>query len=429
MKCVIPGINLKVFGRAVHSLARIGDELYVEPSSAGVSFRTVNSSRSAFSSFVFAPGFFSYYDSGGQPKTTADTDEDCVRCKVAMKGCVNVFKNIASLEKSVDKCKLCLDDDEAKFIIQLSCKHGIIKTYNLCFIECETLQAVYDKSTCPHHFTSQSRLLSEVVVNFQLNQEEVTFHTAPDKITVRNYVEDEPDPAKAIHTELTLQADEFDEYLISEEVEITFCLKELRAVLGFTEPVNLPISAFFSEPGSPIIIIVENSPLFEANFVFATLSQGNNNNDRSTAANASMNKAAAKPSQKTATPSIETTRRISSFHSNILATTSSALQNGSSSARSNSPSTSKPLEKPLPTPGPSMPVRQKEVTPGPSLSQSRCDSFRQDSSSDNAISPRTGSPVPKKAKFIFQRCFNATFNPESIPGYGVVLASDSDEED
>lgn len=31
MKCLVTGGNVKVLGKAVHSLSRIGDELYLEP--------------------------------------------------------------------------------------------------------------------------------------------------------------------------------------------------------------------------------------------------------------------------------------------------------------------------------------------------------------------------------------------------------------
>lgn len=52
--------------------------------SSGVSFRTVNSARSAFASFLFGQGFFSHYDEG---TTIQDPDEEdeTIKCKVAMK--------------------------------------------------------------------------------------------------------------------------------------------------------------------------------------------------------------------------------------------------------------------------------------------------------------------------------------------------------
>lgn len=36
MKCLVTGGNVKVLGKAVHSLSRIGDELYLEPLEDGV---------------------------------------------------------------------------------------------------------------------------------------------------------------------------------------------------------------------------------------------------------------------------------------------------------------------------------------------------------------------------------------------------------
>ena len=69
-----------VFGRAVHALARIGDELYVDPERAAVSLRTVNSSRSAYASVEFQAAFFSQYQSGAGPGA-----QEPVKCKVALK--------------------------------------------------------------------------------------------------------------------------------------------------------------------------------------------------------------------------------------------------------------------------------------------------------------------------------------------------------
>ena len=42
------------------------------------------------------------------------------------------------------------------------------------------------------------------------------------------------DPARVIHTEMMLVPDEFDNYQIGVDTDVTFCLKELR--------VNIPVS-------------------------------------------------------------------------------------------------------------------------------------------------------------------------------------------
>lgn len=454
MKCVIPGINIKVFGRAIHSLAKIGEELYVEPSSKGVAFRTVNSSRSAFASYTFSSGFFSQYDDGSLNQEK-DAGEETVKCKVAMKACLNVFKSLATLERTVERCKITLDGEEDKLGIQLNCRHGINKTYNLSFIECETLQAVFDRESCPNYIQSQSRVLSDAVLNFQLNQDEVTLCVSPEKIIIRNYVEDEPDPAKAIHTVLTLEAGEFDRYNITGEGEVTFCLKEFRAVLTFAEPVNLPVTCHFSNPGSPIIFTVDNRPMFEGTFVLATLAE---KSDSQISRSQSTSKQTAQTTHTPKTvPRIRSSSQISinrsqnSTFDNMRseqstlrrsdqigevssrlfekraslssAHNSSALQTSSQSSLEN-----KPI-----LPSSPLCLARASTTNGNTshINMSMRDDSLPDLNGDEGEREEEdipGTPPAKRAKkFIFQRCFESTFNPEDVPGHDRVLAEDSDE--
>lgn len=271
MKCVIPGINIKVFGRAVHSLSKIGDEIYIEPQEQGLALRTVNSSRSAYGCFMFSPTFFQHYDDGSGQIRTDDSEEDPVRCKVAMKSCLTVFKSMSTIEKTVERCKIKLNMTECRLVFQLYCKHGIVKTHNLAFIECETLQAVFSKDMSPNRLTAQAKLLADAVVNFQTNQEEITLLITPEKISLKNYVDDEPDPNKVMHTMVHLDPDEFDNCQVGVDTDITFCLKELRAILGFAEALNMPININFESAGRPVIFGINSDTAFEANLVLATL--------------------------------------------------------------------------------------------------------------------------------------------------------------
>ena len=47
-----------VFAKALHSLAKIGEDLYLEPRVEGLSMRTMNSARSAFLTYSFCSSFF-----------------------------------------------------------------------------------------------------------------------------------------------------------------------------------------------------------------------------------------------------------------------------------------------------------------------------------------------------------------------------------
>lgn len=77
-----------VLAKAIHSFARIGCELYLEADAqSGLSLRTVNMTKSAFSSILFNLDFFLSFI---VKSTTADDNQ----CKLSMKSCVGVFRNL-----------------------------------------------------------------------------------------------------------------------------------------------------------------------------------------------------------------------------------------------------------------------------------------------------------------------------------------------
>ncbi|NXU19559.1 RAD9A protein, partial [Pardalotus punctatus] len=251
-------------------LSRIGDELYLEPTESGLSLRAVNSSRSAFASFLFAPLFFQLYEPG-----IAGPDTELFRCKVHMKSFLGVFRSLPSLEKSVGKCLILLKPRASRLVLQLHCKYGVTKTHNLAFQECERLQAVFDTQSCTSRLCAPARVLAEAVVHFPLTLAEVTLGTGPGgKISLQNYVEEAGEscrPSKTMVTQLWLAEDEFQSVAVAPGSHITFCLKEFRGLLSFAEASNLPLTIHFDEPGRPVVFTLDDSVL-EVHLVLATLS-------------------------------------------------------------------------------------------------------------------------------------------------------------
>ncbi|XP_052006343.1 cell cycle checkpoint control protein RAD9A [Xyrauchen texanus] len=263
MDCVATGGNVKVLARAIHSLSRIGEELYLEPMEDGLALRSVNSSRSAFACFLLSPLFFQRYQ--------APSDQR-FRCKMPIKSVQAVFKSLSSLERSVEKCRVQLNNKKSRLTITLHCKHGLLKTHNLSFQDCESLQAVFDKESCANVLRAQPRLMVDTVLHFPPSLEEVNLSVSSDRVWLRNHVEDDADSSRGMMTELCLSSEEFDHFAVGTQTSITFCLKELRGLLVFAESSGLPISMCFDEPGNPVILSVSDSVL-EANFVLATLSE------------------------------------------------------------------------------------------------------------------------------------------------------------
>jgi len=247
MKCLVTGGNVKVLGKAVHSLSRIGDELYLEPLEDGLSLRTVNSSRSAYACFLFAPLFFQQYQA-------AAPGQEALRCKILMKSFLAVFRSLATVERSVEKCCISLGGRSSRLVVQLHCRYGVRKTHNLSFQDCESLQAVFDPALCSNVLRAPARVLGEAVLPFPPALAEVTLGIGCGRrVILRSYQEEEEaeSTVKAMVTEMSIGQEDFQQLQAQEGVAITFCLKEFRGLLSFAESANLSLSVYFDAPGQP----------------------------------------------------------------------------------------------------------------------------------------------------------------------------------
>uniref|UniRef100_A0A3B3ZIS1 Cell cycle checkpoint control protein RAD9A n=1 Tax=Periophthalmus magnuspinnatus TaxID=409849 RepID=A0A3B3ZIS1_9GOBI len=178
MNCIVEGNCVKAFGRAIHALARLGDELWLDPMAKGLALRSVNSAHSAYSCFFFSSLFFHQYntDKGSEP----------IKCKLHSKSILPLFR-LPSIERTVEHCQLSTEDDLVK--IKFLCKHGIVKTHNLRFQESDALQAVFASHLCPNVLKAPAKLLSDMVMHFPVSQEEITLSISSGKISLRNYYE------------------------------------------------------------------------------------------------------------------------------------------------------------------------------------------------------------------------------------------------
>ncbi|CAB3374318.1 Hypothetical predicted protein [Cloeon dipterum] len=276
MKCHIPSANVKVLAKAIQTLSRIGDELYIQPHADGIYFRTVDAQRSAFATFDFHRSFFLHYSSSSNQASSSQSQAQPEICKVAMKSCLSVFR---TQNINVEMCKLFFSNNGRMLVFQLVCRHSICKTHHVPVIQTETLQANYNKSTARNKLLTQSKLLIDALQNFSNNQDEITISVAASKMILRNFTETGEFMKNTVRTEFALESTEFDSLQIGVDATVTFNLKELRALLSFAEVCSLPVSGHFDNtPGRPIIFCVNNQPAFDAEIVLATMSS----NDTST---------------------------------------------------------------------------------------------------------------------------------------------------
>ncbi|KFP65633.1 Cell cycle checkpoint control protein RAD9B, partial [Cariama cristata] len=260
-----------VFGRAIHAIARISDEFWFDPVEKGLALRSVNSSRSAYAYVFFSSMFFQHYCWTAVSQPCQKEKRLSLPCKLIIKSVLPVFRCVNVLERNVEKCSIYTNINDHHVTFQLLCRHGVVKTYNLMFQECDPLQAVFAKHMCPNILKVHSRLLADIMIHFPTSQEEVTLSVTPMKVCFKSYTEEDTDFSKTMLTEIQLNPDEFDYFQVGVDSEVTFCLKELRGLLAFSEATSVPISIHFDISGKPVAFSIEDTVL-ESSFILATLS-------------------------------------------------------------------------------------------------------------------------------------------------------------
>nr|XP_048313759.1 cell cycle checkpoint control protein RAD9A isoform X3 [Myodes glareolus] len=185
---------------------------------------------------------------------------------------LSVFRSLAMVEKTVEKCCISLSGSNSHLVVQLHCKYGVKKTHNLSFQDCESLQAVFNPALCPHLLRAPARVLAEAVLSFPPALTEVTLGIGHgQRVILRSYHEEEADNAnKAMVTETSIGEEDFQQLHAPEGIAVTFCLKEFRGLLSFAESANLSLTVHFDVPGRPVIFTIEDS-LLDGHFVLATL--------------------------------------------------------------------------------------------------------------------------------------------------------------
>ncbi|NXX96087.1 RAD9B protein, partial [Centropus bengalensis] len=237
-----------------------------------LALRSVNSSRSAYACVFFSSMFFQHYCWTAVSQPCQKGKQLSLPCKLIIKSVLPVFRCANVLERNVEKCSIYRNTNGRHITFQLLCKHGVVKTYNLTFQECDPLQAVFAKHLCPNVLKVHSRLLADIMIHFPASQEEVTLSVTPMKVCFKSYTEQDTDFSKTMLTEIQLNPKEFDYFQVGVDSEVTFCLKELRGLIAFSEATSVPVSIHFDISGKPIAFSIEDMVL-EASFILATLSE------------------------------------------------------------------------------------------------------------------------------------------------------------
>ncbi|VDD87030.1 unnamed protein product [Enterobius vermicularis] len=258
--------NFKIFARAVFALNRIGDELYLEPSREGLALRSLNCSKSAYAAFLFSTTFFASYD------VDQIRDSENNLCRISMKPALMAFKCAKTLEKSVLACSLFINPKADTMLVQLTHTYDIVKSHEIPLLECTTaFRNIVDKADLKYNLTASSSLLLSLLSEIRQDTSDVTFKAGKEVFAVKNYINRDHELEKLVKTEVKVPTTEFGRFNVSQEVEITVNLKEIKAFVVYADYLQSPLNLYFEEAGSPLVIALENDVHFTGELVVATV--------------------------------------------------------------------------------------------------------------------------------------------------------------
>ena len=187
-----------------------------------------------------------------------------------------------------------------------------------------------------------------------------------------------------VHTELTLKPNEFEHFTVDVETNLTFCLKELRALMAFADSFSFPLTAQYDAGGCPVVFSIHGQVQgqLEAALVMATI--GNDGEGEVT-----------KPT--TTTTTVPNGIKIQDHHIARITDYDNRMS--------------------------------EEIIDNLNATRLQPESVHESSEMlEQTVNNDENAPPPKRARFFFKRCFEATFNPSDVPGHEKVLAPDSDED-
>ncbi|GAA5924704.1 hypothetical protein JCM1841_006390 [Sporobolomyces salmonicolor] len=282
------GMALRNFTRALSCLARFGEELDFIAANDKLSISTVNSSRTAFGVVSFYPRFFVEY--------ALDDPSKQFKFSVTGKALLSPLKPRSA--NTIESCSIAVGSEDpgsllepgvdagaCRIVIRLHCQHGVVKTHRLTYGNPNVNNwARFHREQSTSSWTASSKVLKEWTDHFYLRSganastDEITFYCGPiacrlrsfnDTSSEQNISENDLIASRPLTTELVVDVEDFDNYDVPDEQIITFALKEFKAIIVLADLLSVPISAYFTHGGRPLMIQLAGDH-FETRFVVAT---------------------------------------------------------------------------------------------------------------------------------------------------------------
>ncbi|KAF9959559.1 Cell cycle checkpoint control protein rad9b [Mortierella alpina] len=280
MRAIIPSVSVKGFQYMLVCLGKIGDDVVIEARPDRLTLSTLNITRTAFADITFTRTFFeSYHLDTSAEAIQHDAAGPFLRCSVLAKALVSACKIRGNVTEKVEKCCLFMNAAEGvgencRLTIEIIFKHGFIKIHRLLYESCSEAPQIIDSiQTCPSSWRLPPAALMGLPENFSAKAEEITMSCSQEGIAFKTCSDtgDEDSGKKLGSTVVPMSRSVMESYNLQDEVEMTFAMKEFKAIISFALALRLPLEAYFDASFRPFLLRVVNENVMTAAFAIATI--------------------------------------------------------------------------------------------------------------------------------------------------------------
>ncbi|CAE6442119.1 unnamed protein product [Rhizoctonia solani] len=279
MQTTLSPTSLRTFTKGLACIARYGDELCLHATPEILTLCATNAAKSAYCGMKFAPEFFDTYHVGGTAdalEMAPEGEEVTVRGQLQAKTLLSILRH-KTVEKSLEKCEMSIVEGveggvaegeeqaedqsaESKLVLRLHCKYGVIKTHKLYLNQPPVILAPTLPQQRPSRVVIGPRAMKDLLDHFGRRADaQLQWMFNDEEVRVRSLERDADNQGKhQIATEISVPGDEFDLYEVHyAPIGLAFHLREINASIALAESLSIPIEFSFTEPGGPMIIMLE----------------------------------------------------------------------------------------------------------------------------------------------------------------------------
>ncbi|KAL1957313.1 hypothetical protein VTO42DRAFT_6102 [Malbranchea cinnamomea] len=291
-------------------LSKFDESVSVEAENDFLRFSALNSTKSAYAAFKFdaTTSFFSEY--AFTPRRAASSSVPKVgrekfSCQIYIKALLSVFKGRASdfmrdKDTAVERCVVEVfdgpDEPQCRFVIQMICRHGVVKKYKLTYEVVEIQHALFDKSKAQNQWTIESRFLREIIDHFGSTSELLDIYTESNKVIFTSYTQKVTDGREIlkqpVHTSVAIDTRDFDQFHVEERLHVAISVKDFKAIILHADTLKSTIVARYTRPCRPLQLSYQHDGMA---CEFTMMTRGDADDEAEAPSNGNVRELSARP--------------------------------------------------------------------------------------------------------------------------------------